>query len=73
MLNGPDGAAIALGIDLVDTHRITGSHPYASVTIFPAQRAQQLYHLPVQLEGDEPIAFHIEAGGRACLVANTAL
>ena len=73
MLNGPDGATIALGVDLVDAHRITSAHPYAGVTIFPAQSAQQLYHLSVQLEGDESIAFRIEAGGRARLVPNAGL
>jgi hypothetical protein len=36
-LNEPDGAAIPLGVDLIDTHRIAGAHANSSLTIFPAQ------------------------------------
>src|SRR5207237_10321017 len=35
----PDGAAIALGIDVVDANRIAGAHAHACFAIFPPERA----------------------------------
>jgi hypothetical protein len=70
--NQPYRAPIALRVDLVDTQRIAGANADARFSIFRAKRPKQLNNLSIQLKGDQPVSFCIEAGCRSRLIPDTA-
>ena len=66
----PHGAAITRRVDVVDTHGIASADSHAGFPILAVQRAKQLHELSVKLQRDESIPLRVEAGRRACLVAD---